>query len=86
MILAALLIFGATFIYAGFLMSGESTAAGIVSALIGAALLAKPALGVYYLIRGVPDRGDRNPKGGGRRGKSRLKIVKPEKDKPPTIH
>jgi hypothetical protein len=87
MIPIILSILGSTFIYAGVLTFPRDSSAGIVCALVGLLMIAKPSWDVFKRFRalsgsasktGHPDRG---------RGKKRhLKVVKTEDKRKPTIH
>ena len=84
---AVLLLFGATFIYAGILMSPTDSGAGIACALVGLLLIVKPCWDVVQRLRARPGH---NTKAGRRnrgQGKERhLKLVKRDEEQPPTIH
>ncbi len=89
MLSAALLFFGITLIYTGFLASGRDPVTGLAAAFTGLILIIKPAL---YALRyckthfggGLRPHGAKTaPKVKTR--KVHLKIVKSEDDKP-TIH
>jgi hypothetical protein len=87
MIPVVLFIFGATFIYAGILMSSQDASAGIVSALVGILMIIKPSVDAIQRFRalsgGVTISSHKAP---GRRKKRHLTLVKTENKEKPTIH
>jgi len=89
MLSAALLFFGITLIYTGFLTSEHDPVAALAAALTGLILIIKPALYAVRYCRtnfgGSPRPQVRKIERKAKTRKVHLKIVKPEDDRP-TIH
>ena len=84
-----LLLFGATFVYAGVLIASQNAVAAAIVVLIGVLLSIRPVVRLvrYFQITfggGFGVQLKNGKRGGKRRG--HLKIVKTEKEKPPTYH
>jgi hypothetical protein len=82
-----LLFFGATFVYAGMLLSSRDPQTSLSVAAIGVVLSIRPIVRLIRYLRGSADAGSGQGRSGSRRKRGgHLKIVKSDKEKPPTYH